>query len=85
MCNGLGRKCLHREGPELSLRPRTVCLIKGLNRLYSRAMVIDPEKGSYVMFSFLKKHFTWTNIYFVSTVLLCSVAETKVSWSSNSS
>lgn len=57
MCNDLGRKCLHREGPELGLRPRTVCLIKDLNRLYSRVMVIDPEKVFYVMFSFFKKTF----------------------------
>lgn len=27
------------------------CLIKGLNRLYSRMMVIDPEKVIYVIFS----------------------------------
>lgn len=46
----LGRKCLHREGPELGLRSKAFCLISGISRLH-KVTVIDPEEVIYVMFS----------------------------------
>lgn len=63
-CNDLGRN-VFIEGPELGFRAKAFCLIKGVNRLHSRVMVIDPEKVIYVMFSI------FLNLLFPREFTLC--------------